>query len=193
MLSEKNKLTDQLFSDYGKCIVPKGCFLFRRAIDYKIYPTMFFGFEVGVTHSAEHKSEEIQIWKLKEDIVCLYPIKEITLNKWYKSSLEDLCIKHISLRPEDAYYLAIKKNDNPVRRSLIKFLNSNGIFSWVGDCEGKADLELFLFNDPSEIGKHVEFKGFAKKDDPNLYEYDYLKYVNIIHNPALIRTHKHNL
>lgn len=187
MEEEVKKLTEELYMHFGKCIVPKGCFLFRRAMDVQIYSTMFFGFEIFATASAEYKTQKIQVWRVKEDITCIFPIKEITLNKWHKSSLGELCLKHLGILEADSHYLQIKKNDNPIRQRLITFLNQNNIYSWVSDCEGKVEMELFLFDDVMKNEKKVEFKGFAKYDDPKLDEYNYYKYVNIIHNPAITR------
>ncbi len=181
-------MNEILHKDFGKCIVPEGCFLFRKAADEKIYPTMFFGFEVAATYATEIKTSNVQVWKVKEDITCLFPIREIALNQWHISSLEDLCVKYTGLAREDAYYLAIKKNDNHVRTALIKFLQSNGIYSWVSDLEGKIAMELFIFNDPIEIAKQIEYKGFLQKDDPKRMDYNYYEYVKIIHNPAIIKS-----
>lgn len=141
----------ELKDRYAKVLIPEGTYFFRKALNTKIYETMFFSFDTYVVGAINHLEKPIQVWITKKAIISTFILKEKT-----KSNETDLEYCYEKFCGEKMDYFDIKCIENPNRKSFLNFLKQNKIDSWVTSVENKYDNEFHVFSDKNE--EYMSFK-----------------------------------
>lgn len=141
-------------SKYQLAIIPKGVNLFRKAIDKRIYESMYFYFMTNGTYSSDYCLKPTQIWVTTKPIISRLIVEEKLSPNGHL--LNDLTYCYRQFCGEEEYYLNIKNRNNPNAKPFLAFLKSNSIDSWVTPVENKHKMELHLFADDNN--SVVEFK-----------------------------------
>jgi len=132
---------DKLKNKYKLAIIPKGTLLFRKAVDNKVYESMYFSFNYIGTY-CDDNSATTQIWKTTKPIISRLIVKGMLSPHIYET---DIAYCYEKFCGEDVYYLNAKRRNNPKLKQFLDYLKTNGITSWVTSAENHTPMELHLF------------------------------------------------
>lgn len=138
-----------------KAKIPKGTLLYRRAKDSKVYPSMFFGFDTDCTLTSKYPKLQIQLWRIKEDLVTNFLVSGIyEYSKKYESSISDFW--GMFSQDDTLSNGQIKSNYNENREAFFNFLREDiGIKNWIMPLDSHTSMEFFTMS--NNIANEVEF------------------------------------
>ena len=145
-------------------IIPKNIFLYRKAKNNMIEPTMFFSLETfGVnTNSDNLYAEPIQVWKTNENINTHFFVKGLLPFGKYESSIGDYYFEFCG--DTELCDGQIKCRENKNRINFLSWLTSNfKIESWVTTIDS-VDNKIEFFSFSLDISKKLSFIKYINKD-----------------------------
>ncbi len=152
-----------LLNKYGECIIPKGTQLYRGGITTTFDNEMFFGLKKYV--AGVFDTNQIQIWRTKQNIKVLFMVLELDYLSKAKSAIVDIYTEYFQCSQHNEIDDLSIKTCQQKREKFINYLKSENIIGWLSSLENKVELEICLFPDKQDFQQIIELEQIISRDN----------------------------